>query len=146
MSEIQLPITFKVPLVRWVWFPFALLLVWYFKYEDSFFPLFLIAALCLIMATGLMTTSLNVDENGFNYSYLFFYFERSWTGIERVKLLIDKTNNTCLGIYSNEKMRLEINVSWMNMKKEDVRKFLTILKNKAPQAIIDLEVIEKFFS
>ena len=144
-SEIPLlPITYRTPKRFWIWSPVLLtFIIWLILRNPSDWKIGIIISVlfCLFWLISGYVTHLDVKEEGFCYTQLFWFYEISWAQVKRVKLSIRNRGGNCLAIYQRENVPPRmISVDWLSMDKNNAREFIAILKFKAPDAIVDQEV------
>ena len=86
---------------------------------------------------------LELLEDKLIYTNIFGSFEMSWNQIERVETFANVRGNRSVVIFQkNVKERHCISVGMSNIRDEDLKQFLMILRSKAPQAKLSRDILE----
>jgi hypothetical protein len=161
MSKIQLPITYRVPLIFWFYFTFlmcGLLFIIYRLRSPFYSPIFFLIWLGFLFGICYLGNAqiLEIREKCFKYNYVFNYtlyfykcsfktgsFQTDWDQVQGVELCGYPLGSLHL-VFSIKNMaeKRSIRLGMLNLSKKDLREFLTTLKTKSPQAIFDPDVIK----
>jgi hypothetical protein len=142
MPNFSFPIIFRVP-IAFLIFPFVLIPLAEFVFfnQELWIPAFiglLMFVLCLITY---FQTSLTVTENGVIYTFMIGEFEMSWDQIKNVEIRRFARGGKYLALFGPSR-ETPGTISLIMISKKDLKQFISILREKAPQARLDPKIFE----